>query len=178
MAYRFKGDVKVIQALTNQEQENPTLKNHLDNFKEYWLEGFHPLVGKDIATTRPNPPEGHRHTHLHPGVFGPSKHWKASEDCWNKWGGLHYNSNNDAQDINFNQHPTSDTFLCYLIDEKRVAYVFHYKIDDGHEFLNSAEYVELVNKVAIGIEHNGQSIMGWESHHDLFESKWINDKSE
>jgi len=177
MAYRFKGDVKIIQSLQMQAQENPTLQDHLNNFSEYWLEGFHPLVGRDIATARPNPPEGHRHTHLHPGIFTPSANWKASKDCWDKWGGKHYRSGDDAQDINHNQHPTSDTFLCYLINDKRVAYVFHYQVEDGHNFLTSPDYSALVNKVGSQIEHNGQRIMGWESHHDLFELKWINDET-
>ncbi|PKG37457.1 hypothetical protein [Psychromonas sp. Urea-02u-13] len=72
------------------------------------------------------------------------------------------------------KHPTSDTFLCYLIDEKRRAYIFHYQVEGGHYFLDSHEYRELVNKVGDKIESSGECVMGWESHHELFEVKWMN----
>lgn len=171
MENRFIGRVKFLQAISNEAKSNQRLKDHCDNFKEYWLNGFHPYVGKDIATSRPNPPEGHRHIHLYPAIFpNPTKGWLSSKACWEEWA---ENEDEDAQDINTNKHPTSDTFLCYLVDEDRTAYVFHYQVEDGHAFLKSDEYNQLVIKISDQIESSGQCIMGWQSHSELFELKWI-----
>jgi len=176
MTYRFKGTVKKLTSIANEAKTNPTLKTHLDNFSEYWLEGFSPLVGRDVPSKKPRPPDGHRHVHLHPGYFSSDEACKKIR--WDKWSTTHYDSCEDAQDIPYKEHPTSDTLLFYLVDENRTAYVFHYLADGAHAFLESANYGELVNTSIKLIESSGECIMGWESHHELFELKWINDNND
>lgn len=175
---KFKGKVFSLNHIAKAKKTTHFLEQYILDFKDYWFQGFSPNIGKDIATSFPNPPEGHRHTHLRTVTF-PSKeevrqasHLKYSDTkaCWDKWGTI---EGELAQELNTNQYPTSDSCLFYLVDSNRNAYIFHYQADDSHEFMRTSEFKELVIKSSQAVENSGAFIMDWSEHNSLFDKKWL-----
>lgn len=178
----YKGQVRNTLEVGAEAKANPYLKQHIDNFKLYWSTGFHPSVGKDIATSFPNPPEGHRHAHLDPLQYPSMEEIKASrhlsytdsEICWNKWW---MQEDAPGVDANSRDTPTSDEGLFYAVDTNRNAYIFAYSGDGSlHDFMKSPEFTALVNKVADTMENHGIEMMDWEDHHTLFDDCWFEEE--
>lgn len=167
---KFKGLVYTL--LKDPKVANsPFIKQLLNNFKSYWIDGFHPHVGKDVATHKPNPPEGHRHAHLIPSNFISNKNgYTSTKRCWTEWEkeptkiAMHWNSNNT---------PTSDHGLFYAVDLKRNAYVFHYQSSDLHEFMHTNNFNTIVKQTESYLINKCIDLMPVIDQSDLFETKWL-----
>lgn len=174
----FQGQVFSFATMNTAAANDPFIKNSVSDFKYYWIEGFHPFVGKDVVTCYPNPPEGHRHAHLMPIDFNNSKGYTNSKKCWDKWAkdptktAMHWNSNDT---------PTSDHGLFYAVDTNRNAYVFHYQYSNLHSFMNTNNFNQLVIKIEKYLNYYGIELMTTINQSTLFDDKWLvpvsNDKS-
>lgn len=176
---KFTG--KVFQSGPYQKLQGsfPQLIDYTDAFKKYWAEGFHPYIGKDIATSYPNPPEGHRHVHLQPPVFPAREEirhcvhlsYTDSEVCWAKWG---RQQPNPAVDANSHDIPTSDLGLFYAVDSDRNAYLLHYQQNDLHAFMNSAECTDLIGEFCDLLQDgHGKRLLSFSEQQELFSKKWL-----
>ncbi|HGS5256643.1 TPA: hypothetical protein ACMDV4_000625 [Vibrio cholerae] len=171
--YTFKGKVVYLKSIKDAADSNPLLETYRKSFNEYWKYGYSPVIGKDVPTSYPNPPAGHRHSHLQPisyptqAEIEQSSHlgFSDSEDCWKRWA----SPSNGGKDI----YPTSDTCLFYMVDTERTAYVFHYQAADSHSFMNTTDFTELVHKVSDMVYEAGKFLMDWKDHHTLFEDEWL-----
>lgn len=176
--YTYKGKVFFLSSINDAADANPLLKIYKESFKEYWLNGFSPIIGKDIPTSRPNPPAGHRHVHLQPLVYPTDAEiqstkylgYSDSEKCWEAWA--------NSIDTGNLTYPTSDSCLFYMVDTERTAYVFHYQAKDSHNFMNSADFTELVHRASEIIDNTGKFLMDWSDHHTLFDDKWLEPEPE
>lgn len=171
----YTGKVLQTQAVKIASDTDEVLTSVIKAFEHYWLHGFHPDIGKDVITMRPNPPEGHRHVHTIPLNFPDKKHqysYSDSATCWKEW----------ASNPAFPKHPsadkipTSDTLLFYFVDIDRTAYVFHFSENNSHQFMNSPDFKIMVSKVEDALEKAGKQLMPWKIQHDLFSEKWLMNK--
>lgn len=172
---KFQGKVFAFQAING--ANDPALTQSIEAFKDYWGYGFHPYIGKDVVTSQPNPPEGHRHCHLKPTNFNQSYSGTSSELCWSRWEqeptkiAIHWNS----YDI-----PTSDHGLFYFVDVKRNAYIYHYQHEDFHNFMKSQEFKLIVQKYDKQLESLHIELMTILNQATLFNDEWLiaaNDES-
>lgn len=176
--YTFKGKVVYLKSIKDAAESNKLLDLYNKSFKQYWIYGYSPVIGKDVPTSYPNPPTGHRHTHLQPisyptqAEIKQSSHlcFSDSEDCWKRWAMTSY--------VNNAIYPTSDTCLFYMVDTERTAYVFHYQAANSHSFMNTTDFTELVHKVSNMVYEAGKFLMNWEDHHTLFEKEWLESEPE
>ena len=152
---KYQGAVFLFPAFQQARINYPFLNNYVNAFKGYWLEGYHPQIGKDITTARPNPPEGHRHAHLIPDEFPIDKGYKSSKICWDKWQKADIDI---AMFFNTNDIPTSDHGIFYAVDTKRNAYLFHYQAKDMHEFMNTDKFKKLVVEIDSQLYNKGIEI--------------------
>lgn len=163
----FQGTVKYTKVIDKLRNESELLDAYLTSFKTYWKDGYSPNIGKDIATYEPNPPQGHRHTHLKPTDFDyKAKAYSDSKDCWERW----------EKSQKHSSLPTSNTFLFYMVDTNRVAYVFHFLDEGSHEYLNTTDFREKVIEVADKIQNGGNELMSFEEQSFLFEKRWLESK--
>ncbi|WP_159084068.1 hypothetical protein [Saccharobesus litoralis] len=142
------------------------MKSYIDDFKDYWFNGYNPRIGKDIATARPNPPIGHRHTHLKPSIFPlstkPAVHKKSTKAYWNRW-----------LTNRLISPPTSDRCLFYMVSNSRIAYVFHYQSEKSHQFMESIKFKEIVYKMeTLAFQYN-IDLMGFDDQQNLFSNQWL-----
>ncbi|GAD90049.1 hypothetical protein VHA01S_031_00610 [Vibrio halioticoli NBRC 102217] len=171
--YTFKGKVVYLKSVKDAADSNPLLKTYTDSFKEYWKNGYSPVIGKDVPTSFPNPPTGHRHAHLQPLTYptkaeiqqSPHLKYSDSEDCWKEWA-LPMGSRKIT-------YPTSDSCLFYMVDTERTAYVFHYQASGSHDFMKTTDFHELVHKISSMVDDAGKFLMDWDEHHTLFNKKWL-----
>ncbi|MEC7545688.1 MAG: hypothetical protein VYB48_02005 [Pseudomonadota bacterium] len=168
----FVGKVLKTKALAEICEKEPLVKTVTESFQHYWLYGFHPDIGRDLITYRPNPPEGHRHAHIIPINYpkaGDIGYSSGSEKSWSSWA--------NALDYRFNipqeRIPTSDSALFYFVDTERTAYLFHFSTIGAHKFMNTSDFTDMVHKVELGIEKKGKTLMPWKDQHNLFSECWV-----
>lgn len=175
----YSGKVKQLASIQEDRRLDSALDTAISNFIDYWTNGFNPYVGKDVVTSYPNPPEGHRHIHILPISF-PSKkeihnrsHLKYtdSEECWDNWAKNKETSLFLSLDEKLNRLPTSNFCLYYFVDDSRNAYLFHYSVSDAHDEMNSAEFIALVKKVETTLYSKGIYFMCIQDQQELFSSK-------
>jgi hypothetical protein len=167
---KYQGSVFQLPAFKQARINYPFLNNYVDAFKAYWLEGYHPHIGKDIATARPNPPEGHRHAHLIPSDgFPTDKGYKSSKICWDKWQKADIDI---AMFFNTNDIPTSEHGIFYAVDIKRNAYLFHYQATDMHAFMKTAKFTDLVVSIENQLYSEDVELMSIYEQNELFKSDW------
>lgn len=166
---KFKGSVYQTHAFKEACKSSSFLKQCVSAFKTYWFDGYHPHIGKDVATSRPNPPEGHRHTHLRPDIFPSDKGYTRTQRCWDRWKSADIEI---AVSFNSNDIPTSDHGLFYAVDTKRNAYLFHYQDADMHEFMDTFEFTEIVQSVEKMLEGSGIELLSIYKQSRLFEREW------
>ena len=161
----YQGNVKITTEIDNECKRNELLKSYIDDFKDYWFNGYNSRIGKDIATARPNPPIGHRHTHLKPSIFPlikSTEHNKSSKVYWNKW------LNNRKI-----PPPTSDRCLFYMVSKSRTAYIFHYQSDKSHKFMEGIKFKEIVYKMENTAFQYNIDLMDFDEQQHLFSEKWL-----
>ena len=166
---KYQGRVFQFPAFEQARINYPFLNNYVDAFKGYWLEGYHPHIGKDVATARPNPPEGHRHAHLIPDEFATDCGYKSSKVCWDKWQKADIDI---AMFFNTNDIPASDHGIFYAVDIERNAYLFHYQAKDMHAFMNTNEFKELVIKMDNELCRHDVELMPISEQNNLFKIDW------
>ena len=164
----FSGKVYLIQDIKHLRLADDAVEQVIEAFKTYWVNGFHPDIGRDVITSRPNPPDGHRHAHVVPLVSDTS-----SRSSWKYWSSSKAKDEDFiAVDSNTNKIPTSDRLLFYFVDESRNAYVFMYCPDDGHAYMNSREFTDLVEDVAAYLESEGVWLMNYTDQHRIWDDQW------
>lgn len=161
----YQGNVVLTSQVDQERKKDPLFSSYISDFKDFWLHGYNARVGKDIATARPNPPVGHRHTHLKPLIFPitTSNSCKTStKSYWRKW----LLNKSIAP-------PTSDRCLFYMVSTSRVAYIFHYQSEHSHKFMQGIKFKEVVYKMESLAEQHNLELMDFTEQQFLFSDKWL-----
>ncbi|EJD6081613.1 type II toxin-antitoxin system YafO family toxin [Providencia rettgeri] len=113
----------------------PEAENLYQAFKEHWLMGYSPFIGKDALFARPDEAlnlhvrHGHADSKMYEPENSKEKH-TAKESCWKKWqSGYGY------------KIPTSNSWLIYAVNENRDAMVMDY-IHNAHDVTKSMQYMD------------------------------------
>jgi hypothetical protein len=177
----YVGKIRQLESISKNRKLDSALDQSIINFQDYWTSGFNPYVGKDIVTSYPNPPEGHRHVHILPVIFPTRNEIKSSNKlkytdskaCWDSWAKNTDDSEFISSNERLNKIPTSNFCLYYFVDSNRNAYLFHYSISSGHEEMNTTEFTTLVRNIESKLYDNGLYLMDIQEQQDLFADKWL-----
>ncbi len=169
----FKGEVNtsiIKKAFLNNDNNELLidLYNKIDDFRDFWLNGFSPNIGKDIKTFKPDI-EGHRHVHIYPNKEDLKQLKRKSKKNWENWRtkpNVFYHERNSF-DI-----PSSNTGFFYFVCTNRIAYLFHYCDEHLHEFMKTQEFYMIVDKISNLLLSKGIEFMNTEEQQCLFEEKW------
>lgn len=131
----YRGIVYRSKKFADKCSEDSDAEDLFQAFREHWLMGYSPYIGKDALFARPTEIKGlHvRHGHADSKNYEPEnsteKH-TAKESCWKKW-----------QDGYCYRVPSSDSWLIYSVNENRDALVMDY-IHDAHKVTERTEYMD------------------------------------
>lgn len=169
----FKGRVYLspeYNALMKEDLSLPepdtTLYDLKEAFKHYWLNGYHPSLGKDAAYARPAEilKLSVRHTHVDQGVYKEGDTFSNTEDCWNLW-----------KQGTGKTRPSSDACLIYVVNDNRDALITAFLDDGAHSTTESSAYMDkIIERAYWFFDITKSAAMPLEEHSDLFDDKWLN----
>ncbi len=166
----FKGNVFKHPAYVQLETRYPELHSYTSAFRIYWLEGYHPMVGKDYILDIPDVyvQNAIGHAHVEPLVKNPIS-YTSTDACWKAW---------QAPDSVSPTVPTSNSFLMYCVDEHRNACLLGY-LDggdrDSHEVIKTRSF-RTTMELRAGSFYNRvprSSPMQPSEHGRLFGEEWL-----
>lgn len=169
----FKGNVFLhpdYQALT---ARYPELDVYTSAFKAYWLNGYHPLIGKDGILPVPDiyAQQAIGRAHVEPPVKSP-KSYSSTDKCWLIWQGVIVGSEVEIV------VPTSNTFLLYCVDYNRNSCLLGYldgNTRHAHDVLKEHSFRGLM-QLRAGSFYNRvprSGPMPVEQHDSLFSESWM-----
>jgi hypothetical protein len=168
----FQGRVILHPDYGSIQTKYPEVKTYTTAFKQYWEDGFHPLIGKDGVLPVPEIYSGSAigRAHVEPLVKDPRSH-SSTEECWMAW-------RTPQLDSHILITPTSNTFLMYCVNYKRDACLIGYL--DGadrlaHDVINQDWFRRLMQHRAESFYNRTPRVgpMPVEEHDQLFSDKWL-----
>lgn len=163
----YVGVVCKHPAYVKLESDFPEISTYTQAFKEYWANGFHPMIGKDGILPVPQvyALNAIGRVHLEPPV---KKDYPASatEKAWKDW--------RCSMDVAL--LPTSNKFLMYCVDDQRDACLLGY-LDgdekDSHEVIKSWSFRNSIKAMSDEFyKYRGSAPMPISEHDLLFSEKW------
>ncbi|EGQ8101621.1 hypothetical protein CGG88_21515 [Vibrio parahaemolyticus] len=159
----FKGRVLLHPAYQRVQD-----KTYTSEFKQYWINGFSPLIGKDGILPVPEIYSEHAIGRAHVEPAEKTNHCDtATDQAWFLWSVGQTNT-----------VPTSNSMLVYCVDNNRDACLLAY-LDGGeensHSILNDPTFRRNVRDRALEFfKSQGSEPMPASEHEYLFDEKWKN----
>jgi hypothetical protein len=143
------------------------LQQYTSEFKEYWLNGFSPMIGKDGILPVPDiyADNAIGRAHVEPQVKSNIT-YSSSDEAWRLW------SIDDDPTI-----PTSNSFLIYCVDDQRGCCLLAYldaQVENSHELLVDPIFRKKI-RVQAEAYFTAKKVfpMPKEEHEGLFSDVWI-----
>lgn len=168
MTAYFKGKVIKHPAYVQLEKEFSDLTNYTKGFKNYWLNGYDPLIGKDGILPVPEIYCDNAIGRAHVNVIGKeSKSYSSTKAAWDNW----------STPGSFSAViPTSNTFLIYCVDENRdaclLAYLFYNNIDSHKQLTCNTFRSNIKARAKEFYTARDSDPLPVNEHSDLFKEKW------
>ncbi|QPT15238.1 type II toxin-antitoxin system YafO family toxin [Serratia rubidaea] len=170
--YTFKGRVFHDVAFSEFCKSDPELQKVADAFKSYWLNGYHPDIGKSIAFSRPKEVLDLcvMHSHVDTKDYTPEEsksHISGKKSSWDAWKRI------GSVSVKMHRPPTSDSFIVYSVNNNRDALVIFFLDADAHSMTESSELMESAIKTSYRFFEQTKS-QAMPLDEDLFSDKWKN----
>lgn len=164
----FKGRVLHTGKFSTLCTSDTEVKKIADAFKQYWLDGYHPDIGKNAAFARPKEilNLNVRHAHCDNKDYTPENNKKdinGKKSTWDAW--------KNIGSVKVTRVPTSDSFLIYSVNHNRDALVMFFISTDAHSATEVEDFTE--SAISISYEFFSQTkTSAMPLDEDLFSEKW------
>ncbi|WP_433647472.1 hypothetical protein [Kosakonia pseudosacchari] len=164
----FKGRVLHTQTFSALCASDAKAQEVADAFKQYWKNGYHPDLGKDIPFARPKEILNlHvRHTHVDTGNYVPEDSQKdknGKKSAWDKW--------KKIGSVKFTYSPTSNSYLVYSVNNNRDALLMFFVDKDAHSLSELDAFTDKAISITYAFFESTES-GAMPLDEDLFSDKW------